>query len=74
MALRRLTSLEAGRLQEESASLSSSISGLQKLLADPQLVLDTVKRESREVADKFGDERRTAVSHGSCALACRHSN
>lgn len=62
MTLRRLTGLEAGRLQEESASLSASISGLQALLGDAQLVLDTVKRESQEVADRFGDARRTAVS------------
>lgn len=62
MTLRRLTGLEAGRLRDESASLGSSIAGLQALLADPALVLDTVKRESREAADRFGDERRTAVS------------
>ena len=70
MTLRRLTGLEAGRLQEESTSLSASIAGLQALLADPRLVLDTVKRESQEAADKFGDARRTAV--GQRALPLKH--
>lgn len=62
MALRRLTSLEAGKLQEEADSLKSTIAGLEQLLANEKLVLDTVKRESQEIADKFGDERRTTVS------------
>ena len=61
MALRRLTSLEAGKLQEEAAALSTTITGLEQLLADERLVLKTVKRESQEIADKYGDERRTTV-------------
>lgn len=62
MALRRLTSLEAGKLQEEADALMATIRGLEQLLNNEQLVLDTVRRESQEIADKFGDERRTAVS------------
>ena len=62
MALRRLTSLEAGRLRAEAGALAKGIAGLTALLADPALVLETVKRESQEVADRHGDERRTAVS------------
>jgi DNA gyrase subunit A len=72
MALRRLTSLEAGRLNEEAATLAKGIAGLTALLADPQLVLDTVKRESQEVADRHGDERRTAVC-ACCMHACMHA-
>ena len=62
MALRRLTSLEAGKLQEEADALMATIRGLEQLLNNEQLVLETVKRESQEIADKFGDERRTTVS------------
>ena len=61
MALRRLTSLEAGKLQEEADALMATIRGLEQLLDNEQLVLETVKRESQEIADKFGDERRTTV-------------
>ena len=62
MALRRLTSLEAGKLREEADALKATIRGLEQLLNNEQLVLKTVKRESQEIADKFGDERRTTVS------------
>ena len=61
MALRRLTSLEAGKLQEEAAALKATVGGLEQLLANEKLVLETVKRESQEIADKHGDERRTTV-------------
>ena len=61
MALRRLTSLEAGKLREEAAALKATVGGLEQLLANEQLVLETVKRESQEIADKHGDERRTTV-------------
>lgn len=74
MALRRLTSLEAGKLQEEAATLATGIAGLTALLADPQLVLDTVKRESQEVADKHGNERRTAVSIPLQLPFCAHNS
>ena len=74
MALRRLTSLEAGKLQEEADQLNTTISSLQGLLADGELVYKTVKQESQEIADKYGDERRTTVrlyificlTHGPC--------
>ena len=61
MALRRLTSLEAGKLQEEADALRATVSRLEQLLANEELVLETVKRESQEIADKHGDERRTTV-------------
>lgn len=61
MALRRLTSLEAGKLHEEEATLARTVADLEALLGSQQMVLDTVRRESQEVADKFGDERRTVV-------------
>ncbi len=74
MALRRLTSLEAGKLQEEADQLNTTIISLEGLLADGELVYKTVKQESQEIADKHGDERRTTVrlsifsclTHGPC--------
>lgn len=61
MALRRLTSLEATKLRDEAKQLAQTLAQLQSLLGSQELVLDTVKRESQEIADKFGDPRRTAV-------------
>ena len=62
MALRRLTSLEATKLRDEAKQLAQTLARLQSLLGSQELVLDTIKRESQEIADKFGDPRRTAVS------------
>ena len=64
MPLRRLTTLEAGKLQEEGASLSASIEGLVKLLASPEAVMQVVAQEAQEVAKKFGSPRRTQVTPG----------
>ena len=64
MPLRRLTTLEAGKLQEEGDSLKASIEGLMKLLASPQAVMQVVAQEAQEVAKKFGSPRRTQVTSG----------
>jgi DNA gyrase subunit A len=64
MALRRLTSLEADKLNKESEELSARITDLDALLASPERVADTLVREAEEVALKFGDDRRTALRLG----------
>ena len=64
MALRRLTSLEADKLNKESEELSARITDLDALLASPERVADTLVREAEEVALKFGDNRRTALRLG----------
>ncbi|KAK9813725.1 hypothetical protein WJX73_005461 [Symbiochloris irregularis] len=61
MTLRRLTTLESGKLQEEAAKLTQQVQDLQQLLADPKLVLKVIGDEAQEMADKFGDDRRTKV-------------
>ena len=64
MALRRLTTLEAGKLQEERDSLGASIEGYMKLLASPEPIMQLVAQEAQEVAKKFGSPRRTQVHLG----------
>ena len=61
MALRRLTSLEAGRLQREDEELKAQIGGLQALLASPQAIRETVAREADSLAGSLGNDRRTLV-------------
>ncbi|KAK9837232.1 hypothetical protein WJX81_000248 [Elliptochloris bilobata] len=61
MALRRLTSLEAGKLEAEAVVLAERITELQDLLARPERILATVDAEATELAEKFGDARRTSV-------------
>lgn len=62
MALRRLTTLETGKLQSEADELSATIADLTALLADPARVAAVVKREASDAAAKHGDARRTALA------------
>ncbi|KAL3143174.1 hypothetical protein ABBQ38_002033 [Trebouxia sp. C0009 RCD-2024] len=62
MSLRRLTSLEANRLQEESQQLNSRIQELSGLLQHREQVLAIIESEADEIAAKFGSPRRTVMS------------
>ena len=61
MRLQRLTGLEIEALRKEYADLLKTIEELESILADEKKLLRVIKKELKAVADKFGDERRTAV-------------
>jgi DNA gyrase subunit A len=62
MPLRRLASLERQKILDELAEVNKNIAYLEGLLADPKKILALVKDESKELKNKFGDERRTEIS------------
>jgi DNA gyrase subunit A len=62
MRLQRLTALEANRIKEEHKELTKLIKELRAILADEKKVLSLVKSELRDVAEKYGDERRTEIT------------
>jgi DNA gyrase subunit A len=62
MQLRRLTALERSKIEEEYLSLIKRIAELQAILASEQKVLGLIKDELREIAKRFGDERRTKIT------------
>ena len=62
MRLQRLTALEADKIKEEHAELTKRIKALRAILADEAKVLALVKDELAEVAERYGDERRTEIS------------
>jgi DNA gyrase subunit A len=62
MRLQRLTALEAGKIKTEHKELVKLIKELRAILADEKKVLALVKTELKEVADKYGDERRTEIT------------
>ena len=64
MQLRRLAALEQQKLQEEYDSVQARIDYLESLLASPQSILDLIRADVREIAEKFGDERNTRVVYG----------
>jgi DNA gyrase subunit A len=62
MQLRRLTGLEQEKLEKELKDLEKTIKALQRLLASRKLILEEVKKQSLEVIEQHGDERRSKIS------------
>lgn len=61
MKLSRLAHLEVKKLQNERAELVSKAEAIEKILNNEELFKEEIKKGWREVADKFGDARRTKV-------------
>jgi DNA gyrase subunit A len=64
MQLRRLTGLEIEKLEQELAALKTQIAYFMSLLADPVKLRGVIKDETRNVAEKYGDKRRTEIVAG----------
>ena len=65
MRLRQLTGLEKDKLQEEFDKLQAFIAECEKILGSVEEQLAIVKKESQELKEKYGDPRRTEITHGS---------
>ncbi len=63
MQLRRLQGLEQEKIENELNILHAKIADYQDILAKPERVRAIVKEELLEIKEKFGDERRTQISH-----------
>jgi DNA gyrase subunit A len=63
LTLSRLTALEADKIKEEHADLVERIKELREILGDEDKVYGLIKDELREIADVYGDERRTEITH-----------
>jgi DNA gyrase subunit A len=63
MRLKRLTALEREKIDEEYEGLLKKIEYYQKVLSDEQLVLSIIREEILEIKQKYGDERRTRITH-----------
>jgi DNA gyrase subunit A len=63
MQLRRLAALERKKLQDEYEELIKSINYLEDLLANPRKIDYLIRDESRELAEKYGDTRRTEIKY-----------
>ena len=61
MRLGRLTSLEVEKLQAELAEIRALVAYLKSLLEDKNKLLGVIKDETRTIAEKFGDPRRTEI-------------
>ena len=63
MRLKALTGLERSKLEDEHAALIKQIAEWKAILADENLLLGVIKKEITEIADKYGDDRRTAITY-----------
>lgn len=68
LRLRRLTKFSKLELDAELASLKSEIEALERLLANESILKNLVAEELQEVADKYGDERRTQLVDGALEI------
>lgn len=64
MQLRRLAALERQKIIDEYDTLMSEIKELEAILASPSKQREIIKSELAEVAEKYGDERRTQIILG----------
>ncbi len=64
MKLSRLAGLERKKIEDEIKILQALIETLKEILSKPKMILDIIKTELKEIAEKYGDDRRTAVMKG----------
>jgi DNA gyrase subunit A len=63
LRLSQLTALEADSIAQEHADVTERIAELRAILGDETRVLAVIKEELSEISERFGDVRRTEISH-----------
>ena len=61
LRLHRLTGLEHEKLLKEYQDKLAEIADLLDILADPERLLQVIREELKEIAEEFGDPRRTEI-------------
>jgi DNA gyrase subunit A len=62
LQLRRLAALERHKIEEEQSQTLARINYLVDLLENPRKILSVVQADLKEMAEKYGDERRTRIT------------
>lgn len=68
MRLQRLTGLERKKIDDEYIDVLETIDWLESVLADEHKVMNIIKEDLLEMKKKFGDARRTEISHDSSEM------
>ncbi|MGZ5338911.1 MAG: DNA gyrase subunit A [Thermoleophilaceae bacterium] len=63
MRLARLTALEADKVRQEHGDILERIRELREILGDESRVMGLVKEELLEIKGRYGDDRRTQITH-----------
>ena len=61
MQLRRLAALERQKIEDEHKEIMDRIAYLEDLLAHPKKILEIIRTDLNEIAEQYGDERRTII-------------
>jgi DNA gyrase subunit A len=61
MRLQRLSGLERKKIEDELAEVQALIEELTALLKSEKKLMDLIKKETREIMEKYGDDRRTKI-------------
>ena len=69
MQLRRLAALERQKIIDEYESLMADIKELAIILNDPTKQRSIIREELKEIAEKYGDDRRTQIIAGDTDLS-----
>jgi len=64
MRLQKLAGLERKKIEDELAEVQKLIKALETILKSKTKMMQIVKDEMQDVADKFGDDRRTKIVKG----------
>ncbi|MDP1689864.1 MAG: DNA gyrase subunit A [bacterium] len=64
MRLSKLAGLERKKLEDELSEVQALIEKLKKILSSAKNILAVVKAEIMELAEKYGDDRRTKIVRG----------
>ncbi len=62
MQLRRLAALERWKIEEEHKQVTEQIAYFEDLLAHPKKILGLIKDDMQDLAEKYGDDRRTRIA------------
>jgi len=62
MQLRRLAALERWKIEEEHKQVKTQIDYLEDLLAHPKKILALIQTDLTELAENYGDDRRTHIA------------
>src|ERR671919_347543 len=63
LRLARLTAMEVEDVRRQHADVVERIKYLRDLLGDETKVMDLIKEELLEIRERYGDERRTQITH-----------
>ncbi|MFA5749739.1 MAG: DNA gyrase subunit A [Candidatus Shapirobacteria bacterium] len=61
MQLRRLAALERQKLDDEYNEVEKTINELTSIITKPEKMITVLKGENKEIAEKYGDARRTKI-------------